>query len=31
MTYFDIDANGYRTAKGKYTIIATGGSDDTIN
>ena len=25
LTYFDLDANGYRTAKGKYTIIATKG------
>ena len=25
LTYFDIDANGYRTAKGEYTIIMKGG------
>ena len=28
LTYYDLDNQGYRTAKGKYTLIAVGGSDD---
>ena len=27
-TYFDLDNQGYRTAKGKYTLIAVGGNDE---
>jgi len=30
LTYFDLDANGYRTAKGKYTIIATKGDEQWV-
>ena len=26
-TYYDLDNQGYRTAKGKYTLIASGGKE----
>ena len=26
--YYDFSNQGYRTAKGKYTLIAVGGSDE---
>ncbi len=26
-TYFDLDSQGYRTARGQYTLIAVGGSN----
>ena len=28
LTYYDLDNQGYRTAKGKYTLIAVGGNDE---
>ena len=28
LTYYDLTNQGYRTAKGKYTLIAVGGSDE---
>ena len=28
LTYYDLTNQGYRTAKGKYTLIAVGGNDD---
>ena len=27
-TYYDLTNQGYRTAKGKYTLIALGGNDE---
>ena len=27
LTYYDLDNQGYRTAKGKYTLIAVGGQE----
>ena len=27
LTYYDIANEGYRTAKGKYTLIAVGGNN----
>ena len=28
LTYYDFDNQGYRTAKGKYTLIAVGGKNE---
>ena len=28
LTYYDLDNQGYRTAKGKYTLIAVGGKNE---
>jgi hypothetical protein len=28
LTYYDLDNQGYRTAKGKYTLIAVGGQNE---
>jgi hypothetical protein len=28
LTYYDTANEGYRTAKGKYTLIAVGGNDE---
>ena len=27
LTYYDLDNQGYRTAKGRYTLIAVGGQE----